>query len=342
MLNASVPGNLLLFGEYAVTLPGGLGVAIGVEPRVIGIVEKAPAFAIHGTTGSGSFHWRGSEDSRPGIGGSGPGVPDAPTASQGLISSVLQVTTEASGFDIRNIDSLNCRITLDSSELYRSDGSKRGLGSSAAVSVLLAAILLRLFTGAPPKRDDVLKSALRAHRLSQGGRGSGYDVAASCFGGLGLFEGGEAPGWSDLAAGWIPTLWLFPGPREVATAPAIGNFERWREAEPDAFQAFVAASNAGVRELIATSSWQRAAPVATHLGELARKLGRDIGVPAEVPERLVTCLEKENHSSLEAQSTTIKAVGAGGELFVSFGYGEARTCPGGQEIRITEGLRWHT
>jgi phosphomevalonate kinase len=257
---------------------------------------------------------------------------------------------EAAGFDAGSIESLRCRITVDSSELYRDDGSKRGLGSSAAVSVLLSAILLRLFRGArpeqppeqPPEQEEVFRVALGAHRLSQGGRGSGYDVAASCFGGLGLFKGGEKPAWKALAGEWIPALGLFPGPGAVATAPAIESFERWRQGEPDAFESFVAASNAAVRGMVASTTWNQAAPAAVRLGELGRKLGRDIGVPAEVPETLVTCLEKENHSSLAPQPTTIKAVGAGGELYASFGYGEVRTCSEGQKIRIVEGLRWHT
>ncbi len=55
-------------------------------------------------------------------------------------------------------------------------GDKLGLGSSAALTVALAAAVLR--------HVDVLGVSLKAHRLFQRGSGSGVDVAAAVRGGL--------------------------------------------------------------------------------------------------------------------------------------------------------------
>jgi mevalonate kinase len=322
-LGASAPSNLLLFGEYAVTVPGGLGIACGVEPRVFGAIEEAPGFCIRGTTGHGGFDWE-PENAETRNAGAGD-----------LLSACVRTAAETTSFDTAALGSLEYRITLDSSALYREDGTKRGLGSSAAVAVVLSALLLYLFRRSLPSREDVFGVALRSHRRSQGGRGSGYDVAASTFGRLGLFEGGETPSWRPIAPGWLPALTLHQGPKEVSTAPAIRRFEAWREAAPEEFRAYVESSNTRVEKLSLASSWQEAAPTARRLANLGRELGGYLDTPAEVPQTLRTCREEENHSSLGPEPTLVKAVGAGGELFVLFGAKES-------QVRLAEGIRWHT
>ncbi len=322
-LGASAPSNLLLFGEYAVTVPGGLGIACGLEPRVSGVIEEAPSFSIRGTTGHGSFDW-GLKD-----------TDTRDTAPPDLLSACVRTAAGATAFDTANLRALEHSITVDSSALYRENGTKRGLGSSAAVAVVLSALLLYLFRRSLPPADDVFGVALRAHRASQGGRGSGYDVAASTFGRLGLFEGGGAPGWRPLSPDWLPAISLHQGPEEVSTAPAIRRFEAWRKAAPEEFRAYLEASNRGIVQVAHASSWKEAAPAAGKLSALGRELGNYLDTPAEVPPALRTCRGEENRSSLGPEPTMTKAVGAGGELFVRFGAGESH-------LRLAEGIRWHT
>ncbi len=340
-IGASAPGNLLLFGEYAVTVPGGLGIACGVEPRVSGVIEEAPEFSILGTTGSTGFAWelgepRSAPGTRSGAGDGSEADAGPRAASPPLLAACVEAATSASGFDITALSAIAYRIRIDSSALYREEGTKRGLGSSAAVAVVLSALLLCLFRGSKPTPEEVFDCALEAHRGSQGGRGSGYDVAASTFGYLGLFEGGEKPKWRPLSAGWLPSLSLHQGPKDVSTGPAIRRFEEWKTAAPGRFGAFMEASNAGVEALTKAGSWREAVPTARRLSELGRELGRHLDTPAEVPETLGTCRDRENRSSLDPEPTIVKAVGAGGELFVSF---DAKK---GQEARLAEGIRWHT
>ena len=67
-------------------------------------------------------------------------------------------------------------LESDSSSCFASNGSKLGLGSSAAVCAAMVAALTH--------RTDVFDVAFSAHRQFQHGKGSGADIAASCRGGL--------------------------------------------------------------------------------------------------------------------------------------------------------------
>jgi len=58
-----------------------------------------------------------------------------------------------------------------------------GLGSSAAVSAAVMAVLLR-FTGQSAGKREIFQKALAVVHEVQGGRGSGTDLAASVYGGL--------------------------------------------------------------------------------------------------------------------------------------------------------------
>ena len=77
------------------------------------------------------------------------------------------------------------------SQLTTAVDASSGLGSSAAVVVATAAALYaaadRDLTD-PSIRADLLSTGLEAHRLAQGGSGSGGDVAASVYGGIVRFE----------------------------------------------------------------------------------------------------------------------------------------------------------
>ena len=75
------------------------------------------------------------------------------------------------------------RYTLDTTAFF-DDGRKTGIGSSAALTVALAAAI--------SAAADVVDTAMAAHRRLQGGRGSGVDVAAAVHGGLIEYTRGDA------------------------------------------------------------------------------------------------------------------------------------------------------
>jgi phosphomevalonate kinase len=135
---ASAPGKIVLSGEYAV-LSGAPAICVAVDRRAV---------ATLGDSSDGECHLE-----TPGFSGDEP---------------------------YRVVDALcserpACRIVLDT-RAFAANGAKLGLGSSAALTVALAAAL----TGS----EDVFVDALHAHRALQDGRGSGVDVAAAVCGGL--------------------------------------------------------------------------------------------------------------------------------------------------------------
>ena len=143
---ASAPGKIVLCGEYAV-LSGAPAICVAVDRRAVATLSDSPDGTCHLET--------------PGFSGDEPfGVLDA-------LCSVRPLR----------------RIKLDT-RAFAEDGTKLGLGSSAALTVALAAALRG--------SKDVFDDALHAHRALQEGRGSGVDIAAAVHGGLIRYEMAKA------------------------------------------------------------------------------------------------------------------------------------------------------
>jgi hypothetical protein len=193
---------------------------------------------------------------------------------------------------------------------------------------------------------DCFDLAVRAHRAAQGGRGSGYDVAASWFGGLGLFRGGSSPEFERVEADWLPPLSLYETGAPASTAHAISRYAAWKTAHPEAAREFLCRSNGLISALLRRRSWREAEPVARELADTARELGRNIGVSAEIrigretpvavagsgangPDDRPPAAAPRPHRDMPM---LCKAVGAGAELAVCFG---TETVTGGES---TEGL----
>ena len=288
MARLSVPGNLLLLGEYAVVETGGLGIALAIEPRVSATARGTAAASLIGISSGGETRW-------PGDGG--------------LLSAIVSsVTALLAGRGVRELPPAEVRI--DSRSL------RKGYGSSAAVAVAASAMLLVL---AGLEGDDLVfatsHAALTAHRAFQGGRGSGYDVAASLHGGIGLFEGGEEPAWTPVPLDWIGPLAVFGGRSPVATSGAVATYQEWKRSDPAAASDFLAASNRAVAGFASAQGWGEAAPWFEAARALGLELGRAIGVSARI---------KPPEAWGGDRGGLYKAVGAGNELGVLAGaQGEA-------------------
>jgi phosphomevalonate kinase len=100
---------------------------------------------------------------------SAPGAPDTPFVAAAR-AAVKEFVGDAAA-----------PLAIDSSELHHG-GRKLGLGSSAAVTVAAAGVLLA-GAGHSLAPAALLAVAREAHGRAQGGRGSGVDVAVACFGG---------------------------------------------------------------------------------------------------------------------------------------------------------------
>jgi phosphomevalonate kinase len=138
-VSASAPGKIVLSGEYAV-LWDAPAVCMAVNRRAVAHVSPSADGECHLVT--------------PGFDG-------------------------MDRYDI--LDALLCgerpanRFALDTTAFF-DDGRKTGIGSSAALTVALAAAI----NGS----SDVAEVAMTAHRRLQGGKGSGVDIAAAVHGGL--------------------------------------------------------------------------------------------------------------------------------------------------------------
>ena len=320
----SVPANLLLVGEYAVTEKGGFGIALAAQPRLLATVSPAASPRIEGIMGSMSFSWDPESGKEP------------PTLVAACLAACRAASASHNSATGASRNSAACfgptagpgpwpfapaRVVIDSTAFFDPDGSKRGLGSSAATAVALVASLLAL--GGIEGEDLRLATyplAIAAHRNFQGGRGSGYDVAASCFGGLGLFTGGAAPSWEALGGGApgrrlspaaLPRLALFRGPRAVVSPEAVSRYQAWRLAHPEAFRDFLAASQTGALALADASSPVEALEALRQAAQRGLELGIAIGVPAGFEMQAGD--EGTGGGPIHSRSV-IKALGAGNEL----------------------------
>jgi len=317
-MRVTVPGNVLLLGEYAVLEPGGLGLAMAAERRVAIETSRSDRLVIAGTWGRGSALWTGAE---------APGT-------QPLMDEVVAACREWIQGRRPAADVPPVSVFVDSSALYRTGGTKAGYGSSAAVAVGLSAVLLaHAMEGeeafSPDRMLPELASvALGAHRRAQGGRGSGYDVLTSVYGDLGLFAGGAEPKWQPLGLSWLPPLYLFPGEGSVSTPESIRRYEAWKKREPEAARAFLSASNSRVRRFSRSRSWAEAAGLFMLCAEEGRRLGELIGVPADVqpPDR--------------PGEAWIKALGAGNELGVCISRGPLPAPSYERVARASRGVQW--
>lgn len=226
-----VPGNLLLLGEYAVTLPDGLGVAMAIEPCITIEIRPSDTLKISGTYQGTTYSWK-----------------------QGTPLKHLQLID----LTLKEIPIDHVEIHIDSSAFSYPDGRKKGFGSSAAVVVgLTYALLYQALSREPDKEKEVLPLALKIHRSFQGGKGSGYDVLTSLMGGAGLFKGGTLPTWKPLDPRWSNDLYLVKGDKEESTQKAIQHFESFCTSNRTVAKKFHHLSNRIVRKFAFAETTQK-------------------------------------------------------------------------------------
>lgn len=295
MRSVSAPGNILLLGEYAVTEEGGLGVALGGGPRATATAFPAEELTITARMGGQHSQW--------------------PADPLPLAEAALAV------FSRRGVEPERGRVEIDTSAFYR-DSRKLGFGSSAAAAVLLTALLLdgRRPSGADAEgetgTENIFPFALEVHRELQEGRGSGYDVAASLFGGTVRFEGGVTPRAERVELPWLPRLYVIPGPDAVRSGSAVGAYNRWKGERPAEAISFLEESNELVRRFLGSGTWSEAAPIVRAARGLGERLGRAIGV--ESTFRPASGVIREEELGDQMAPGVVKSVGAGAEMGLLF------------------------
>ncbi|MDH3491532.1 MAG: hypothetical protein OEM20_05950 [Gammaproteobacteria bacterium] len=159
---ASAPGKLVLCGEYAV-LDGAPAVCMAVNRRA-----RVKVMAVGGQWHRVSAPGYSSLEGRFVLDGN---------AIRWLQGENEYRIVDAVWHTVAPVPKRFLSIELDARAFVdEASGNKIGIGSSAALTVALAAALAQ--------SSDVLEPALRSHRRFQGGTGSGVDIATSVRGGL--------------------------------------------------------------------------------------------------------------------------------------------------------------
>ncbi|MFH1056704.1 MAG: hypothetical protein V1717_02840 [Candidatus Micrarchaeota archaeon] len=171
MVVCSAPGKILWLGGYAVLERPNVSFITGVDKRVYAsakeshkITFKAPQFSFEasGIFENGKILLNNDSDK----------------------AKFVKTTTEAclNYFAWKGVALKNFELETKSDEAFGIE-VKAGLGSSAAVCVATAAALFELHgLGVEENKEKIHKISQWAHSTAQGKVGSGFDVAAACYG----------------------------------------------------------------------------------------------------------------------------------------------------------------
>ncbi len=329
-----VPGNLLLAGEYAITLEKRRGITFAAGPPVRVHLEPAEHFRLRARFGLRDE----AEDRRSPVFTAALNLFADPIrfeeiAARAGTPAAQEATARRSAFD-RNSSLPALSITVDSSSLFTPGGRKLGFGSSAAAAVgTIAALLTAVDIDPVADRRLTALLATAAHRDAQNGAGSGYDVATSCFGGIGLFTGGRWPDYERIDPVWLPPLGITSGEFPESTSGAISCFRRALETDETRISGLLDQSDQAVHAFAAAADWQDGRRALERSREVGVEIGRAIGVPAEV---LPETVYGENHGI--CGDRFMKALGAGRETIGLLPY--LPDCGDAAVPCDMEGLRW--
>lgn len=289
----NVPGNILLLGEYAILEEGGLGIAMAVNRNISFHVEESDSFKIMGDRGNRKTCWQ-------------PEGSDSDDFLKAIYEGIIETFS-----DDRAIQKIQkYKITIDSSSHHSPGGKKYGFGSSAVIACGLTKLAFQL---AEIEIDKTFhfNLALQCHRRAQGNHGSGYDVAASVNGGIGLFCGGENPAWEPVHLPWLPPGYIVPGPESVSTVSAVNKYHQFKAENKKETQNFCSFSNHSIEQFLQADNWETAAEILGTYQQASVQFQRKLGVDASIKAAV--------KNSFESKNNIIKSLGAGNELLSVWG-----------------------
>jgi phosphomevalonate kinase len=232
MPEASAPGKLIIFGEYAV-MDGAPAIATAVDVRARAYAspsEDHDSVLVDALSGqshhfsvddAGKLHWRNS----------------APGARGTILEAVFITLREK----LKGRSDWKLRFSINTESFYAETGgsvSKLGLGSSAAALVAFVGAFMRS-AGLTATDADLLDICCTAHRTFQGGQGSGIDIATALTGGVvGIRPGqsGEVPAVTPV--NWPDGLLMLPvwSGSSASTPELLARFNDYRERDSGAFE----------------------------------------------------------------------------------------------------------
>lgn len=296
-MKGQIPGNLLLFGEYAVTEEKGLGISAAVYPTVRYQYGKGDIWT--GKQGKDTWNLNTIKD----LSGS--------QETNNLLYYCLKSCRKLAEKYQKKFNS--CKIDVISDELVNGE-RKLGFGSSAASAAAFVKAAVSAQEWASAVNDnDISEYTFKAHCDFQDKLGSGYDVYTSLSQGCNLFTGGKEKHISQVQLSWLNHLYVYINNNSVLSSGAVRKYERWKKEFKNQAFSYVNESNNLIRKLMKAIYFQSAIPLIIQYSELSRELGRAIGVHAD--------FMLPPHISGDT-AVCCKASGAGNECILLFSAGE--------------------
>ncbi|MGV3523612.1 MAG: mevalonate kinase family protein [Candidatus Sericytochromatia bacterium] len=329
-----VPGKLLLAGEYAIVEPGALALGLAVD-RYLSLHAKPGAWRFENRVSGESWDYHAGHAAPP----------QWAYAAQALTWGLDYLGAAAPAGLVLSFESqLEGAVGVQQRKL--------GLGSSAAVTVAVLALLLQTCghdISQPDNRAKLYRLAVLAHRQVQGS-GSGADIACCIYGSVTAYTSPDfarLPLRSPLQvlidkADWPllrleklvwPADWpLYVGwtARPAATYSALEDYQEWAERSPDALARFLFDTQAtvlGLREALLGADLPAFATGLSRARRALLRLGADLPEPLETP-------------ALQALIAAAETLGGAGK-FSGAGRGDCGLAwvPAGQESALFQAWR---
>lgn len=177
-IHYSAPGKQFISGEWAILELGNVGVVAAINKRVHAAVEKSDNISISiDDFGIKDLHaqWNGRELIFAGVYEKNK-LQFIKEAAETTLRFLQDKGIKAAPFSIRTWGEL-------SQIIVNGKAKKIGFGSSASAAVAVSAALLDCH-GYNASKEEIYKLAAMAHYSAQGRVGSGFDIAASVYGGI--------------------------------------------------------------------------------------------------------------------------------------------------------------
>jgi mevalonate kinase len=262
MIKLSLPGSLLLAGEYSILTPEGMGIYMAAGPRAIITLKEDRQFRLLFRMGR---DWKESmyAEKEP--------LWLAVKHAMGLESAPPTL-----------------KISIDTSTFYN-NGDSLGYKSSAAAIAGLLAVFHHRTIHEPDGIEKLIIPAIKAQKYFDK-TSTGIEIVAALLGGTGLFIGGEVPIWRNINIELPQGLGLIRNSK-ISKTKALSNWNRWKSINESDWLQHKEFSNQLIEQFIAVADSSvyghsndslNSFGLLRSLGELGALLGESIDVPAKL------------------------------------------------------------